>query len=153
MTETDVTDPNPQAPEALRLRLPATQISTLAVAEAIEALANRHRWPDEIRFHVDLVLEELVQNTVSYGYPDGRPGEIELWIRREGPNLKIRLEDDGVAFDPFSLPEPDIDQPLRERQIGGLGVHFARTFMDSYAYRWVDGRNRIELSKRLPVTD
>ena len=133
----------------LHLRLPAEQVSLLVVAESIEALAESDDWPAEARFHVDLVLEELVQNIVSYGFPDGRPGEFELNIDREGADLIIMLSDNGVAFDPFSLAVPDTDLPLEERSIGGLGVHFTRTLMSAYGYRRDGDLNRVELRKSL----
>lgn len=133
----------------LHLRLAAEQVSLVMVAEAVEALAARDNWPAEAKFHVDLVLEELVQNIVSYGYPDGPPGEFELSLWRKGDTLHIRLEDDGIPFDPFSLPVPDLDLSLEERGIGGLGVHFTRTLMNRHAYRAVAGRNRVDLEKAL----
>ena len=141
---------DPQTPRRLlHLRLPAEQVSLLVVAEAVEALAESNDWPTEARFHVDLVLEELVQNIVSYGFPDGRPGEFELDIDREGEDLVIVLSDNGMAFDPFSLATPDTNLPLEERSIGGLGVHFTRTLMNGYAYRRDGDRNRVELRKSL----
>lgn len=133
----------------LHLCLPAEQSSLARVAEAVEALGEAEAWPPKVRFHVDLVLEELVQNCVSYGYPDGRQGHVEVLIQRQGNTLVIVLEDDGDAFDPFQRAAPDLDLPLEERSIGGLGIHFTRTLMDDYRYRRVKGRNRIELRKSL----
>ena len=131
------------------LRLPAEQASVTVVAEAIETLAEQARWPAEVRFHVDLVLEELVQNIVSYAFPDSRAGYFALDVRREGDMLLITVEDDGEAFDPFHQAEPDLDLPLADRQIGGLGIHLTRTLMDACRYQREEGRNRIELRKSL----
>lgn len=136
-------------PGQLHLTLPATQDSLVELAEAVEVLAESEAWPAEVKFHVDLVLEEIAQNIVSYGYPDGRPGQFEVSIRQQGDHLLITIEDDGDAFDPFSLAEPNLELSLDERSIGGLGVHFARTLMNSHRYERVDGRNRVELTKSL----
>ena len=136
-------------PRQLHLRLPAEQVSLVLVAEAVETLAGAGSWPAEVRFHVDLTLEELVQNIVSYGFPDGRRGHIEVRIRQQAGALLITLEDDGIPFDPFAQAEPDLTLPLEERDIGGLGIHFTRTLMDACNYRRVDGHNRVELRKDL----
>lgn len=133
----------------LHLCLPAEPSSLARVAAAVEALSEALAWPPELRFHVDLVLEELVQNSVSYGFPDGRPGHVEVLIQRQDSTVLIVVEDDGDAFDPFQRAAPDLDLPLEERAIGGLGIHFTRTLMDDYRYRRVNGRNRIELRKSL----
>ena len=137
----------------IKLRLPAIQLSLVRIAEAIAQMSEEESWPDNVRFHVDLVLEVLVQNIVSYGYADGRPGQIEISIRPFDEVLAILIEDDADPFDPFSLDEPDIHAPLQERSIGGLGVHFARTFMDRYSYKRVNGHNRVELTKSLQPDD
>ena len=43
---------------------------------------------------------------------------------------------------------PDIDAPIEERPIGGLGVHFVRVLMDGFRYRRSDGRNIVTLTKQ-----
>lgn len=149
--------PDPLAPAdpvptlLLYLALPAVAESIGRVAEAVGKLAASEGWPPGFRFHVDLVLEELVQNIISYGFPEGDPGTFELWIQRVGPNLEICLMDDGVAFDPLQLPSPDLEAPLAERSVGGLGVHLARTLMDGISYRRGGARNQIRLYKALPL--
>ena len=61
------------------------------------------------------------------------------------------MEDDGIAFDPFtSAPEPDLDASVEERRIGGLGVYFVKTLMDEAAYERRGDRNRITLTQRTP---
>ena len=136
-------------PGQLHLTLPARQDSLVVLAEAVEVLAESESWLAEVKFHVDLVLEEMAQNIISYGYPDGRSGQFEVCICRQGDHLLITIEDDGDAFDPFSLAEPNLDLSLDERSIGGLGVHFARTLMNSHRYERINGRNRVELTKFL----
>ena len=131
------------------LHLPPEPSSLDLVAEAIAVLAREGHWSDKDRYHVDLVLEELLQNIISYGFPDGHAGGIDLTIHQTQSEILIRLEDYGVAFDPFSIPTPDVEAPLDERAIGGLGIYFACTFMDAHRYIRVNGRNCVELQKRL----
>lgn len=133
----------------LELNLPAVQESVERVAVAVGELADVEKWPEDVRFHVDLVLEELVQNIVSYGFEGRAHGTIHLLITQIGPQVCILIADDGIPFNPFDLPEPDTDAPLSERSIGGLGIHFARTFMDRHGYRFEEGRNCVELLKQL----
>lgn len=141
--------PETDSSRLLHLRLPAEQDSLARVAEAVEALSEAQAWPPEVRFHIDLVLEELVQNCVSYGFPDGRQGHAEVLIQRQGGTLVIVIEDDGDAFNPLQRAAPDLELPLEERAIGGLGIHFTRTLMDDFHYHRVNGHNRIELKKSL----
>lgn len=104
--------------------------------------------PMDAAMHIDIVLDELLVNTISYGYPDGRAGKITVRMR-VGDDVTIVVEDDGDAFDPLSVAPPDLDATLDDRQAGGLGVHFMRTMMDAADYQRIDGHNRITLTKRL----
>jgi serine/threonine-protein kinase RsbW len=114
----------------------------------LEAFAEQAELPPDVAMHIDVVLDELLVNTISYGYPDGRAGRISLWIRVDD-DVTIVIEDDGDAFDPLSVDTPDLDADLEHRQIGGLGVHFVRTMMDSVDYQRIDGVNHLTLTKQL----
>ncbi len=47
----------------------------------------------------------------------------------------IEFRDQGIAFDPLSLPPPDLNSPLSERKIGGLGVFLIRKMINEVRYR------------------
>jgi len=60
----------------------------------------------------------------------------------------VEVSDNGKPFNPLDHPEPDLNQPLEERPIGGLGIHLIRKFVDQLAYRRDAGRNILTLRKR-----
>ena len=63
--------------------------------------------------------------------------------RRAGIVLEVVLEDSSPAFDPFSRESPDdLDSPLEERDVGGLGIFLAGANVDEFRYEHVAGRNR-----------
>jgi phosphoserine phosphatase RsbU/P len=92
--------------------------------------------PASLRGDMRLVLEELMVNTVEYGYPDGRPGQIRVLLQVLRPDtVAIELIDDGIAFDPLQAIAPALTGDLADReQIGGLGIHLARTVTDEMRY-------------------
>lgn len=120
------------------------------LAEAIEAFGDKAELSPKVVYSLNLVLDELVTNVVSYGH-DASDGEhdITLTMTVADGRLTAVLEDDGRPFNPLDRGAPDIESPLEERQIGGLGVHFVRTMMDEVRYRRTDGRNCLTLIKKL----
>ena len=42
--------------------------------------------------------------------------------------------DNGVAFDPLAMDEPDVSLPLEKRDAGGLGILLVRRMMDEVHY-------------------
>jgi serine/threonine-protein kinase RsbW len=119
------------------------------MVEIVEAFGETHRIPPATLHQVTLVLDELITNIVSYGIApgEGRPITVALTRRRDA--LTIALSDPGRPFDPRSVEPPDTAASLEERKVGGLGVHFARTMMDSFDWRYHDGRNHVTLTKRI----
>jgi anti-sigma regulatory factor (Ser/Thr protein kinase) len=47
----------------------------------------------------------------------------------------VAISDDGVAFNPLAVKEPDTDASLDQRQIGGLGLQLVRNLMDEVTYQ------------------
>ncbi|MCY4558926.1 MAG: ATP-binding protein [Chloroflexi bacterium] len=94
-----------------------------------------------------LAVDELLTNTISYGYDDDGEHRIELVLRLEGGALVFEIADDGRAFDPLQASTPDIGASLQDRAIGGLGIYLVRKTMDGVTYRRQDGRNVVTLTK------
>ena len=96
-------------------------------------------------------LDEAVSNIIIHGY-HGQPGSIEVEVEKEQETLVIRLRDQSPLFDPTLVPPPDLTLPLKERRLGGLGVHLIRCFTDSMAYRVTpEGDNELTLMKKTRV--
>lgn len=95
-----------------------------------------------------VAVEEPLMNVISYAYPHGN-GDVEITQgREEGRGFVIQVIDTGVAFDPLSAPEPDVNAPLEERKMGGLGIYMMRRMMDEVSYRREQDRNILTLAKR-----
>ena len=92
-----------------------------------------------------MALEELFVNICDYAYPDG-PGPVWMNGRQEGVSFVVELIDEGPAFDPDSLAEPDLEAELEARSIGGLGWFLVRKIADRLESFRQDGRNIVRLT-------
>ncbi|HWU77830.1 MAG TPA: SpoIIE family protein phosphatase [Rhodanobacter sp.] len=91
--------------------------------------------PASSREDIRLVLEELMVNTVSYGYPDGRVGKIRIRSHAQAGSTTIELDDDGAPFDPLQPGPPILTGDIADREeTGGLGVHLVRTLSSDIRY-------------------
>jgi serine/threonine-protein kinase RsbW len=119
------------------------------LSAAIEGFVAKHDLPDSIAFAFNLSLDELVTNVILYAFPDVQDHTIDIRLTLEGGMLHAQLSDDGRPFDPLSVPPPNLDAPIEERRIGGLGIHIVREMMDTLSYAREDGRNVLRLGKRV----
>lgn len=110
---------------------------------AVETLAEQDNWPAALTFKVNLVLEELVLNVINYAYDEsGHQVDVQLTCHED--DLTIEITDEGKPFDPLhDAPEPDMDSPMEERRIGGLGVYLVRTMTSDMQYRREGGKNHM----------
>jgi len=117
------------------------------VRDMVSALDRACGLPAEVVFDINVVLDELISNIIKYGYSDDAAHEIHVKLSASDTAVEIGIEDDGKAFDPFALPEPDLSLPLAERPVGGLGVHFVRKLMNDVKYKHENNRNYMFLKK------
>ncbi len=119
------------------------------LAAAVEAFGAAHQLPDAVIFAFNLSLDEVVTNVISYAFTDVQEHPIDVRLRLMGDVLEAEVTDSGRPFNPIDVPTPDLDAPIDERRIGGLGVHLVREMMDSLEYKREHGRNVLRLTKSL----
>jgi len=126
------------------------QIPQIAkVCEGIDDFSKQHLIPDKVVFALHLSLDEILTNIISYGYADGGEHEINVCLETDGENLTLIIQDDSRPFDPTQAPEPDLDKPLENRRIGGLGLYLVKNLMDSIEYASNGAINTLTLKKKL----
>ena len=105
-----------------------------------------HGFPTALVPDIDLAVEEIFVNISTYAYPlSGGDVTLHITVERE---VALQFVDTGIPFNPLEVPPPDLDKPLLERDIGGLGIHFVKQVMDEAAYSYVDNRNILTLTKK-----
>ncbi len=138
-----------KAPDLLELTIENDLAQLAVVRDQVESFAKRENLSRDVVFAAKLVVEELLTNTISYGYGDKSVQLIEIQLEVRGDQLIVRIVDDGLAFDPRTAKEPNTESSLKDRAIGGLGVHFVTNLMDKFEYRHKSGKNYVTLRKRL----
>ena len=119
------------------------------LANAVMQFGRENNFSDKVIFDINLALEEVVNNIISYAYKDKNEHQINIHMELEGPELVLKVEDDGVPFNPLEVPEPDINKPLEERQPGGLGLFFVRNLTDKLDYRRDKDKNIFIMQKKI----
>jgi serine/threonine-protein kinase RsbW len=130
----------------LHVRLGETQL----VGKIVREFGQWHDVPEQALFVMNLSLDEVVTNIVTHS-PNNPPGAKEILIRlsTEHGEVSAEVEDDGGAFNPLTLPTPDIGVPLHERSAGGMGIHLVRSLMDHVGYQRIGRRNHFTMTKKV----
>ena len=92
----------------------------------LERFGRTHHIPEIVVSSMNLALEEIFANIISYGYQDTLEHDILLRLSLEGKELIAEVEDDGQPFNPLKAPSPNVTLPLEDRPLGGLGIHLIK---------------------------
>jgi anti-sigma regulatory factor (Ser/Thr protein kinase) len=141
-----------QPPRQLRLvfsgRAPEVMPEVAAVAEFLQAAGCSADCVQKL----ELVTEEILTNVARFAWTEAAAGQCSLDVEARAQDgvieVTLRTEDDGVAFDPTGVAEPDLDAPLEARTIGGLGLVMIRKFTDRQTYHRAASRNVFVVTKR-----
>ena len=117
--------------------------------ELVAQLAQAQGLSQDVVFCMNVALDEMLSNIIKYGYTDDAIHEIRIRLSVDGPMLVAEIEDDGQPFDPCAAAPVDVDAPMEERKVGGLGIHIVRQLMAEVDYARVDGRNRLVMKMLL----
>lgn len=108
----------------------------------------------DVAFSMNLALEEIVTNIINHGYSGKEDCDITIRFTLETKNLRVQIKDGAPEFNPLEVAEPeDLDKPLEERNIGGLGIHLVKKFTDNFSYRRNNNKNITTLLKSLEHGD
>ncbi len=135
--------------EASRTLILSNRIEEIrAIENFLTEFSEQQNLPPEVLFQIQLSLEEIFTNVVSYGYDDDAEHEIEIVLSKNEGTVTVEMVDDGRPFDPLQdAPEVDAESALGERRIGGLGIALTKTMMTDLRYHRDDGRNHLVMIK------
>jgi sigma-B regulation protein RsbU (phosphoserine phosphatase) len=139
-----------RGPESWRLSVTSEPEAVGRARHWIEAILRARDVPRSVIHDCALAAEEILTNVVMHAY-GGQPGHRAAVGVVLGPEaIQIRVEDDGPPFNPLERPEPDLDAPLAERPVGGLGLVLVRHLVERWEYARKDGTNVVTLHWRRP---
>ncbi len=104
-------------------------------------------------WEMNICLDEAFTNIVSYGFADDMEHLIKFTIGRDNDVLILRVEDDGIPFNPLSQKNPETATDLLNIKVGGLGIHLIKELMDDICYKRNQGKNSLILKKFIEANE
>ena len=134
------------------LSIKASTAFTGEVMDFVQGELEQHGFPATLQPDILIAVEEIFVNISTYAYQPAEDGDVRLSVSINGKAV-IRFEDSGKPFNPLKSAGPNLDAPVMEREIGGLGIHFVKNMMDKVKYRYADKKNIITITKNIPDPD
>ncbi len=120
-----------------------------SLGRQIESVGHALNLSKRCLFEINLALDELFTNIISYGFNDGNEHRIEVSLSAEDEVLSVVIVDDGVAFNPTVRQTPPLPEAVDDCRVGGLGIYLIKNLMDEVCYRREGEKNILTLKKKL----
>jgi anti-sigma regulatory factor (Ser/Thr protein kinase) len=126
------------------LTVSGTLDSLGAIAQYVITAATAAGLDKKSTYRLRLAVDEIATNIIVHGYEESDlSGNIVIHTSLDNQALTVVLEDTAERYNPTQRAIPDdMDKPLEERKIGGLGVYLTMQGVDQFLYERVGDRNR-----------
>jgi len=132
---------------SFKLKIDLSELKTLT--RQLQAFGKSTKLSEGSILKINICLEELFTNIVSYGYEDKLESPIIFTLTLLDDELTIKVEDDGIPFNALTVKNPEMVDDLNIIQIGGFGVYIVKELMDDICYKRYRGKNHLTLKKFL----
>ncbi|HKT13690.1 MAG TPA: ATP-binding protein [Terriglobia bacterium] len=106
--------------------------------EAARSVSARLNFSEEAEFHTEMAVHEAVINAIHHGNKEDPSKKVYIQFLASEEKLEIHVRDEGVGFDPNTLPDPLAKENLLN--ISGRGIFLVRRFMDEFRVESAPGR-------------
>jgi serine/threonine-protein kinase RsbW len=117
------------------LRLPAELGQLVTIREFVLHSGQELGLEEEALYELQLAVDEACTNVIRHAYGD-RGGTIELTLEPAGDGVQVTVRDWGKPFDLQKIPVPDVESPLEQRELGGLGLFLMQQIMDDIDFEF-----------------
>ncbi|MGA1602869.1 MAG: ATP-binding protein [Prochlorothrix sp.] len=118
-----------------QVTVPNTLDSLLTLSQWLEQVALALNLSARALFRLQLAAEEAVTNIIQNAYGDDRSHEIQVCLSQVDRHLTLRIQDDGLSFNPLQYANQSFPMTLEAAQKGGMGLHLIRHFSDECRYQ------------------
>ncbi len=122
------------------------------VHTVFESIAEQVGFDPDSCHWMSVAIRESVTNAVRHGNKMDPTKRVVVRFEYDEPEFQIHVEDEGVGFDPATLPDPLAEENLL--RANGRGIFFMKSFMDEVDYSFSSPQGtRVRMVKKLARPD
>jgi len=96
---------------------------------------------------IRLAVDEAITNIIKHAYNSEENHTIEIDVTFEKDRVCIELFDTGTTFRLTSFEQPNIEEKIKQKKRGGMGVYLIHSLMDDVTYGREDESNKMVMCK------
>jgi serine/threonine-protein kinase RsbW len=128
-------------------KLSASTENLSLVRNFVSSQAKKHGFTEGQINDIRLAVDEACTNVIkhAYSYDDTKDFNIDLNFNRNG--VSIEIIDFGIGFDPTKYEVPNLQERIKQKKRGGVGIFLIQSLMDELSYDSDGDKNVIRMIK------
>jgi serine/threonine-protein kinase RsbW len=119
------------------------------IGDCVKKATASAGFDDMASYAIQTAVDEACTNIIEHAYRGVNNGQILICFEDNEKEFKVILRDNGIAFDPDSVPAPDNYSSLETIKERGLGLHFMKKLMDRVEFNFSEKTgNQLIMVKR-----
>ena len=132
------------------LQVPSSTENLALIRDFVSAVGARAGFDEGEVSRITLAVDEACANVIEHAYSQEVTHEVTIRAVVDDDALRFEIIDTGRGFDPTMIEPLAVEELIRQRRSGGLGLRLIRTIMDDVQYQIVPGeKNELKMVKKL----
>ena len=132
------------------LHVPSSTENLALIRDFVSGIGAQVGFDENEIARLALAVDEACANVIEHAYGSDTTREVTVRAVVEEGEIHFDIIDTGKHFDPSKVTPQAVEELVKQRRSGGLGLRLIRTIMDDVQYRIVPGEmNELRMTKRL----
>lgn len=118
------------------------------VRDFVAEHAETFGFTDDDIADIRLAVDEAFTNIIKHAYENEDGKSVKIQLSHNSDTFGISLFDSGKSFSLKNYEKPDIEEKIKRKKRGGVGVYLIQSLMDNVTYRHKGSRNEIRMTKK-----
>jgi serine/threonine-protein kinase RsbW len=140
----------PSFERTFSMNVPSSTENLALIRDFVSGIGAQVGFDENEAARLALAVDEACANVIEHAYQLEDTHEVTVRVVVDQDAITFEIVDTGRGFDPGLKTPEAVEELVRQRKSGGLGLRLIRTIMDDVQYRIVPGeKNELRMVKKL----
>lgn len=132
------------------LNVPSSTENLAMIRDFVASIGVKAGFDEDETARITLAVDEACANVIEHAYSSEETHVVTIRARLDSQDLVFDIIDNGRGFVAEQIGELEVEELIRRRKSGGLGLRLIRAIMDEVNYQITPGeKNELRMVKRL----
>jgi serine/threonine-protein kinase RsbW len=132
------------------LNVPSSTENLAMIRDFVASIGSKAGFDENEVARITLAVDEACANVIEHAYSSDDTHLVTIRATLDSSDLVFDIIDNGRGFIAAEITQLDVDELIRQRKSGGLGLRLIRAVMDDVKYQITPGeKNELRMVKRL----